>query len=248
MRLFPPHLNVERWTLNVERSLLLAFALVLAAVPPVHARTEQWGVGNRGFSHIGGRDLLSWDGFSFWSYVADIQNYGTCSADNMVSEKLAAMNGVPLDILYFYDGNGTDIPWTVNADASVAFNYFVAAGYQYELNIVFQPGCNPGRLRLSAMAGNLGGDPIPFNDLIIGPPYAQPSLTLAPAAPPGPGTNAVSIAVASDAETLMIQYRDTLAATNWTNLRLCAVTGAVTVATDTNSAPTRFYRAVVPVP
>ena len=35
-------------------------------------------------------------------------------------------------------------------------------------------------------------------------------------------------------------------ATNWTDLRLFSVTGAVTVATDTNAVPCRFYRAVIP--
>ena len=37
-----------------------------------------------------------------------------------------------------------------------------------------------------------------------------------------------------------------LSPANWTDLARVAVTGAVTVATDTNVVPARFYRALVP--
>jgi len=46
----------------------------------------------------------------------------------------------------------------------------------------------------------------------------------------------------------LIQYKYSLAATNWTDLARVAVTGAMTLATDTNFAPTRLYRAIVPAP
>jgi hypothetical protein len=50
------------------------------------------------------------------------------------------------------------------------------------------------------------------------------------------------------AAAFLLQYKNALAATNWTDLARVAVTGAVPLATDTNAAPTRFYRALVPVP
>ncbi len=83
----------------------------------------------------------------------------------------------------------------------------------------------------------------PFPDVTVPvPAHARPALALARAA-----TNAFVVAVtAPDATSFLLQYRDTLAATNWTDLARVAVTGAVTVVTDTNAAPCRFYRAVIP--
>ncbi len=171
----------------------------------------------------------------------------------MVEQTLSFANKEPLADLYevaYLFASGWVPTYCANADGSVSFSYFVPHSWFYELEVYLRvrpDGRVPGRLRLSAMAYNNGIDPIPFNDLIIGPPYAQPSLALARAHAPGPGsgTNAVSLAVASDAEFLQLQYRDTLAPTNWADLARVAVTGAVTVATDTNTAPSRFYRALV---
>ena len=71
------------------------------------------------------------------------------------------------------------------------------------------------------------------------------ALTAAPVAHAGVQRGAVAVS-APDATTFLLQYRDTLSATNWTDLARVAVTGGVTVATDTNAAPSRFYRALVP--
>ncbi len=95
----------------------------------------------------------------------------------------------------------------------------------------------------AAEAASAYNGPFPVLAVTV-PAHAPPALALARVA-----TNAFAVAVSSpDAPSFLLQYRDTLAPTNWTDLRLCAVTGAVTVVTDTNAAPTRFYRALVPVP
>ncbi len=84
--------------------------------------------------------------------------------------------------------------------------------------------------------------PFPTTLAVAVPAHAPPALALARAA-----TNAFAVAVSSaDAQTFLLQYRDTLAPTNWIDLARFAVTGAVTVVTDTNAAPARFYRVVVP--
>ncbi len=81
------------------------------------------------------------------------------------------------------------------------------------------------------------------------PAHARPTITLARADERDPGHNVYIVSVTSpDAPSFLLQYKDSLAATNWTDLARVAATGAVTVATDTNAAPARFYRAVVPVP
>ncbi len=185
-------------------------------------------------------------------YVVTIVNYGDSdqlsSPGNMVSQSVSSLAGRDVAVAALYV-NGDAIPFT-STEHGFTFSFFVAADDSYTLVIWLQPGCNPGRLKLEARSGATTEYPDgrPFNDLIIGPPYAQPSLALDRLAAPGPGTNAIALAVASDAEFLQLQYRDTLAPTNWTDLARVAVTGAVTAVSDTNAAPQRFYRALVPVP
>ena len=237
--------------LSVARPFICAAAFALIALAPrLSAMPIQWSDAGEGQHFVGNYNP------DRAVYIVTIFNYGDSDADNMISQTVSTQNGQPLTITGVFVNNNS-VSYVPTA-TGFSINHPVASGYyddgdyirggSYTLEIHLQPGCNPGRLRLSAMAGNLGGDPIPFNDLIIGPPYAQPSLALARLAPPGPGTNAVDLAISSDAEFLQLQYTDTLSPTNWNDLARVAVTGAVTLVTDTNVAPSRFYRAVVPVP
>ena len=63
----------------------------------------------------------------------------------------------------------------------------------------------------------------------------------------GGGTNQVELSVTvSYALSFRVEYKDSLTNVAWDNLGTYSRTGAVTVATDTNAAPCRFYRAVIP--
>jgi len=63
----------------------------------------------------------------------------------------------------------------------------------------------------------------------------------------GGGTNRVELAVTvSYALSFRVEYKDALTNATWESLGSYSRTGAVTVVTDTNTAPQRFYRAVAP--
>lgn len=63
----------------------------------------------------------------------------------------------------------------------------------------------------------------------------------------GGGTNKLTLSVAvSNAATFSVTYKNSLTNATWENLGSYSKTGAVTVITDTNSVPQRFYRVVAP--
>jgi len=61
------------------------------------------------------------------------------------------------------------------------------------------------------------------------------------------GTNVVHFRIAvTNLASFRLECRDSLTNAAWTSLGIFSATGAVTVVTDTNTVPTRFYRAVSP--
>jgi len=63
----------------------------------------------------------------------------------------------------------------------------------------------------------------------------------------GGGTNQVTFSVAvSNAVTFSVTYKNSLTNATWESLGTYSKTGAVTVVTDTNNVPQRFYRVVTP--
>ena len=63
----------------------------------------------------------------------------------------------------------------------------------------------------------------------------------------GGGTNQVTFSVAvSNAVSFSVTYKNSLTNVTWESLGSYSKTGAVTVITDTNSVPQRFYRVVTP--
>ena len=222
------------------RTFLTALAAALPALSLLSA-PEQWGDLGPGFSAIGTTGYED----NHLVFVATIHNYGTADGDTMVSETVTTQNGSVLALSDVYV-DGDPMPYTmIQAGTGFSFDRIVTPRTVYTLAIVLQTDCNPGRLTLSAMADN-GGDFIPFNDLTLRNPYALPVLELAHFSASGP-TNTVAVPVyAPDAPSFRLQFLDSLSVTNWTDLARISVTGAVTVALDTNTAPTRFYRALVP--
>ena len=63
----------------------------------------------------------------------------------------------------------------------------------------------------------------------------------------GGGTNQVTFSVAvSNAVSFSIKYKNSLTNATWQSLGTYSKTGAVTVVSDTNNVPQRFYRVVTP--
>lgn len=63
----------------------------------------------------------------------------------------------------------------------------------------------------------------------------------------GGGTNQLTLSViVSNAATFSVTYKDSLTNSIWESLGTYSKTGAVTVITDTNNVPQRFYRVVTP--
>jgi len=63
----------------------------------------------------------------------------------------------------------------------------------------------------------------------------------------GGGTNQLTLSVVvSNAATFSVTYKNSLTNAAWESLGTYSKTGAVTVITDTNSVPQRFYKVVTP--
>jgi hypothetical protein len=63
----------------------------------------------------------------------------------------------------------------------------------------------------------------------------------------GGGTNQLTLSVVvSNAVSFSVTYKNSLTNATWENIGTYSKTGAVTVITDTNNVPQRFYRVVMP--
>lgn len=95
----------------------------------------------------------------------EIYNPGVSDGDNMIRQTITALNGSCFEVLGLYVNDGETLSWMLNdTHAAMELSCFISAGDVRAFDILFQPGCDPVRLCLSAEADN-GGLPIPFNDL-----------------------------------------------------------------------------------
>ncbi len=239
MRLFPTHLNTsppKPRRRRIERFLLF---LLLLLAPVAHAGVPAWRI-DSSFAFIDVDEDGIADRTRFTYLVTNTSPPG--DANNLISITFGTGS-----VCGVYEAAGP-VGWL--SDIQTDRTVFSGNGKLLKPNA---PGVNfylysryLGTAQGAAEAASL--DDGPFPTLAVTLPAPRSASLAAPAAATGPGgTNRVTLAVASpDAPSFLVQYKDSLAATNWTNLRLCAVTGAVTVATDTNAAPARFYRAVIP--
>jgi hypothetical protein len=183
---------------------------------------------------IGGFDLIN--GVVTLGYFNEdwnsVNGYGLNLGDTANTGSNSSNNPTTLPIIYevFYDSDG---------DGSYESEYdgFIANRTEQ---------LNPSQYTISGFSPfNLNGLGT-FNFTYRSAASAS-TLTTLGMVPLGGGTNQVTLSVAvSNAISFSIEYKTTLTNATWESLGNYRKTGEVTVITDTNHVPQRFYRAVTP--
>ncbi len=171
--------------------------------------------------------------------------YGLKSGQTANSDRLPSTSDAKGYWLFFHDDKKSDgspgpdgILGTIEVDVNGNFLYFIGRNEQVESRIATVSGFAP--------YGTQSPGTFSFASDIV----AEAStgvLTALAVATLGGGTNQVTFSFAvSNAATFSVTYKNLLTNATWESLGTYSKTGAVTVITDTNSVPQRFYRVVTP--
>jgi|GEM_PF-1598961 len=146
------------------------------------------------------------------------------------------------DVVYDYNNNGrfgkiddvTGVPFSYEPQESISN----MGGFS--INVSGLPAFPPDN---TSQSGGL----IEIHSGVVVPEPSTSALAALGVTALGGGTNQLTLSVAvSNAVTFSVTYKNSLTNATWENLGSYSKTGAVTVITDTNSVPQRFYRVVAP--